>query len=85
MPQNRPILLQELNYISTVRHEEIITEKRKNKWRKNKRKYTMVMWNVRSTYEGKLESYIFFEKLIREKKWSSYFSGREAPEVSIRI
>ena len=63
MPQNRDILLQELNYISTIRHEESITEKRKkNKQKKNKAKYKMAIWNVRSKKEGKLDNWIFFLK-----------------------
>ena len=62
MPQNRDILLQELNYISTIRHEESITEKRKKKQKKKKAKYKMAMWNVRSKYEGKLDTTVYFSR-----------------------
>ena len=55
MPQNRDILLEESSFIRTVRHEENVTDKRRNKQKNSKGKYKIATWNVRSMYKGKLE------------------------------
>ena len=56
MPQKRDILLEEPSYISTERHKENDTDKRRNKQKNTKGKYKIATWNVRIMYQGKLEN-----------------------------